>query len=235
VNTPRSRFGEAEFQAICARLSYEFTDRELIRAALTHGSSKTGALKTSYQRLEFLGDRVLGLVIAEELYRRHPRRAEGQLAPNFSLLVRAETCAEAATELGIGEHIRLGAKERIQGIAKNVFILGDVMEAILGAIYLDGGLNPARELILRLWEKRLSSRSTSVKDAKSFLQEWALGQAKQIPVYRIVAREGPDHMPNFTIGVLVEGYPEAVAQGQSKRAAEQLAAQAFLKREKIRK
>ncbi|MGE3829475.1 MAG: ribonuclease III [Parvibaculaceae bacterium] len=235
MNTPRSRFGEAEFQAICASIGYEFKDRDLIKAALTHGSSKTGTLKTSYQRLEFLGDRVLGLVIAEELYRRHPRRAEGQLAPNFSLLVRAETCAEAASELGIGEHIRLGVRERLQGVAKNVFILGDVMEAILGAIYLDGGLEPARVLILRLWEKRLASRSTSVKDAKSFLQEWALGQAKNIPAYRIIAREGPDHSPSFTIGVAVDGYEEATAQGQSKRAAEQLAAQAFLKREKIRK
>jgi ribonuclease-3 len=235
VNTPRSRFSEAEFESICACVGYEFRDRDLIKAALTHGSSKTGSLKTSYQRLEFLGDRVLGLVIAEELYRRHPRRAEGQLAPNFSLLVRAETCAEAATELGIGEFIRLGTKERLQGIAKNVFILGDVMEAILGAVYLDGGLEPARALILRLWEKRLSSRSTSVKDAKSFLQEWALARSKTIPSYRIIAREGPDHSPNFTIAVSVDGYAEAVAQGQSKRAAEQLAAQAFLKREKIRK
>jgi ribonuclease-3 len=109
------------------------------------------------------------------------------------------------------------------------------MEAILGAVYLDGGLEPARKLILRLWEKRLSSRSTSVKDAKSFLQEWALGRSKEIPTYRIIAREGPDHSPNFTIAVSVNGYAEAVAQGQSKRAAEQLAAQAFLKREKIRK
>jgi ribonuclease-3 len=235
VSTPRSRFSEAEFQLICARIGHEFRDRELIKAALTHGSSRTGTLKTSYQRLEFLGDRVLGLVIAEELYRRHPRRTEGQLAPNFSLLGRAETCAEAAAELDIGELIRLGVKERLQGIDKNVFILGDVMEAILGAVYLDGGLAPARGLILRLWEKRLSSRSTSVKDPKSFLQEWALGRSKAIPAYRIVAREGPDHSPNFTIAVSVDGHDEAVAQGQSKRAAEQLAAQVFLKREKIRK
>jgi ribonuclease-3 len=235
VTTDRTRFSDQEFQAIAALLGYTFGNRDLLKAALTHGSGRKGKANTTYQRLEFLGDRVLGLVIAEELYVRNPRKAEGALAQNFSLLVRAEACADAARELGIADHIRVGPKEKAQGMTTQTLILGDVMEAILGAMYLDGGLEPSRALIMRLWERRLSNRTKLVKDAKSFLQEWALGQAKAIPVYRIVARQGPDHLPHFTIGVTVEGFSEAVASAQSKRIGEQLAAEAFLRREKIRK
>lgn len=235
TTTDRTRFTEQEHQAIAALLGYAFNNRDLIRAALTHGSVRSGKLGTTYQRLEFLGDRVLGLVIAEELYVRNPRKAEGPLAQNFSLLVRAEACADAARELGIADHIRVGQKEKAQGMTTQKLILGDVMEAILGAMYLDGGLEPPRALIMRLWEKRLTSRTRLVKDAKSFLQEWALGQAKAIPAYRIISRDGPDHSPHFTIGVIVDGFSEAVASAQSKRIGEQLAAEAFLRREKIRK
>jgi ribonuclease-3 len=235
VTTHRTRFNEAEYQTIAALLGYTFGNRDLLKAALTHGSGRKGKTNTTYQRLEFLGDRVLGLVIAEELYVRNPRKAEGALAQNFSLLVRAEACAEAARELGIADHIRVGQKEKAQGMTTQTLILGDVMEAILGAMYIDGGLEPSRALIIRLWERRLSNRSKLIKDAKSFLQEWALGKAKAIPLYRIVAREGPDHSPHFTIGVIVEGFAEALASAQSKRIGEQLAAEAFLRREKIRK
>ncbi|MFZ5673780.1 MAG: ribonuclease III [Pseudomonadota bacterium] len=235
TNTDRTRFTDQEFQAIAALLGYTFRNRDLLKAALTHGSGRKGNTHTTYQRLEFLGDRVLGLVIAEELYVRNPRKAEGALAQNFSLLVRAEACADAARDLGISEHIRVGQKEKAQGMATQTVILGDVMESILGAMYLDGGLEPARALIMRLWEERLSSRSKLVKDAKSFLQEWALAQGKAIPAYRIVSRDGPDHSPHFTIAVTVEGFAEAIASAQSKRNGEQLAAEAFLRREKIRK
>lgn len=234
MTTDRTRFTEQEFQAIAALLGYTFRDRDLLKAALTHGSGSKGKSVTTYQRLEFLGDRVLGLVIAEELFVRNPRKAEGTLAQSFSLLVRAEACADAARDLGISEHIRVGQKEKAQGMANQTVILGDVMESILGAMYLDGGLEPARALIMRLWEERLSNRSTLVKDAKSFLQEWALALGKAIPAYRIVSREGPDHSPNFTIAVNIEGFDEAVASAQSKRNGEQLAAEAFLRREKIR-
>ncbi len=235
MTTDRTRFTEQEYQAIAALLGYTFRNRDLLKAALTHGSSRKGKLATTYQRLEFLGDRVLGLVIAEELYVRNPRKAEGPLAQNFSLLVRAEACADAARDLGISEHIRVGQKEKAQGMTTQTLILGDVMESILGAMYLDSGLEPARALIMRLWERRLSNRTKLVKDAKSYLQEWALAQAKAIPAYRIVSRDGPDHSPQFTIAVTVDGFPEAFASAQSKRIGEQLAAEAFLRRESIRK
>lgn len=235
TNSDRTRFTDQEFQAIAALLGYTFRNRDLLKAALTHGSGRKGKTNTTYQRLEFLGDRVLGLVIAEELYVRNPRKAEGALAQNFSVLVRAEACADAARDLGISEHIRVGQKEKAQGMATQTVILGDVMESILGAMYLDGGLEPARALIMRLWDERLSSRSKLVKDAKSFLQEWALAQGKAIPAYRIVSRDGPDHSPNFTIAVTIEGFAEAIASAQSKRNGEQLAAELFLRREKIRK
>jgi ribonuclease III len=235
TNSDRTRFTDQEFQAIAALLGYTFRNRDLLKAALTHGSGRKGKTNTTYQRLEFLGDRVLGLVIAEELYVRNPRKAEGALAQNFSVLVRAEACADAARDLNISEHIRVGQKEKAQGMATQTVILGDVMESILGAMYLDGGLEPARALIMRLWDERLSSRSKLVKDAKSFLQEWALAQGKAIPAYRIVSRDGPDHSPNFTIAVTIEGFAEAVASAQSKRNGEQLAAELFLRREKIRK
>lgn len=235
MTNDRTRFSDQEYQAIAALLGYTFRNRDLLKAALTHGSGRKGKTNTTYQRLEFLGDRVLGLVIAEELYVRNPRKAEGALAQNFSLLVRAEACAEAARDLGISEHIRVGQKEKAQGMATQTVILGDVMESVLGAMYLDGGLEPARALIMRLWDERLSNRTKLVKDAKSFLQEWALAQGKAIPAYRIVSREGPDHSPNFTIAVTVEGFAEEIASAQSKRNGEQLAAEAFLRREKIRK
>lgn len=235
TNSDRTRFTDQEFQAIAALLGYTFRNRDLLKAALTHGSGRKGKTNTTYQRLEFLGDRVLGLVIAEELYVRNPRKAEGALAQNFSVLVRAEACADAARDLGISEHIRVGQKEKAQGMATQTVILGDVMESILGAMYLDGGLEPARALIMRLWDERLSSRSKLVKDAKSFLQEWALAQGKAIPAYRIVSRDGPDHSPNFTIAVTIEGFAEAIASAPSKRNGEQLAAELFLRREKIRK
>lgn len=235
MTNDRTRFTDQEFQAIAALFGYNFRNRDLLKAALTHGSGRKANTNTTYQRLEFLGDRVLGLVIAEELYTRNPRKAEGALAQNFSLLVRAEACAEAARDLGVAEHIRVGLKEKAQGMANQTMILGDVMEAILGAIYLDGGLEPARSLIMRLWEERLSSRTKLIKDAKSFLQEWALAQGKAIPAYRIVSREGPDHSPSFTIAVTVEGFAEEIASAPSKRHGEQLAAEAFLRREKIRK
>ena len=235
MTTDRTRFTEQEFQAIAALLGYTFRNRDLLKAALTHGSGRKGKANTTYQRLEFLGDRVLGLVIAEELYVRNPRKAEGALAQNFSLLVRAEACADAARDLAIAEHIRVGEKEKAQGMTTQTLILGDVMESILGAMYLDGGLEPSRALIMRLWEKRLANRTKLVKDAKSYLQEWALSKAKGIPVYRIISRDGPDHSPHFTIGVTVDGFSEAAASAQSKRTGEQLAAEAFLRREKIRK
>jgi ribonuclease III len=224
------RLTEAEFELITARLGYRFRDRSLLMHALTHASS--ASQRPDYQRLEFLGDRVLALVIAEELYRRNPTKPEGALSSRFSALVSGELCAAVAREAGIGEHVRLGRRETADGIHLSVGVLGDVMEALIAAIYLDGGLEAARALILRLWEPHMKARAR--KDSKTYLQEWALGQAFAIPGYRVVSQEGPHHAPVFAVEVKVDGRPAAIGEGPTKRSAEQAAASAFLKREGIR-
>jgi ribonuclease III len=224
------RLTEAEFELITARLAHRFRDRSLLMHALTHASS--ASQRPDYQRLEFLGDRVLALVIAEELYRRNPTKPEGALSSRFSALVSGELCAAVAREAGIGEHVRLGRRETADGIHLSVGVLGDVMEALIAAIYLDGGLEAARALILRLWEPHMEARAR--KDSKTYLQEWALGQAFAIPGYRVVSQEGPHHAPVFAVEVKVDGRPAAIGEGPTKRSAEQAAASAFLKREGIR-
>jgi ribonuclease III len=224
------RLTEAEFELITARLGYRFRDRSLLMHALTHASS--ASQRPDYQRLEFLGDRVLALVIAEELYRRNPTKPEGALSSRFSALVSGELCAAVAREAGIGEHVRLGRRETADGIHLSVGVLGDVMEALIAAIYLDGGLEAARALILRLWEPHMEARAR--KDSKTYLQEWALGQAFAIPGYRVVSQDGPHHAPVFAVEVKVDGRPAAIGEGPTKRSAEQAAASAFLKREGIR-
>lgn len=224
------RLTEAEFELITARLGYRFRDRSLLMHALTHASS--ASQRPDYQRLEFLGDRVLALVIAEELYRRNPTKPEGALSSRFSALVSGELCAAVAREAGIGEHVRLGRRETADGIHLSVGVLGDVMEALIAAIYLDGGLEAARALILHLWEPHMEARAR--KDSKTYLQEWALGQAFAIPGYRVVSQEGPHHAPVFAVEVKVDGRPAAIGEGPTKRSAEQAAASAFLKREGIR-
>jgi ribonuclease-3 len=224
---------EDEFERISQRLAYTFSDHALLRRALTHASS--ARQRADYERLEFLGDRVLGLVIAEELYRRNPNHAEGQLAARFSVLVRGETCADVAREAGLSEHVRMGRRESAEGIHLKVSVLGDVMEALIAAVYLDGGLAAVRRVVLRLWEPFIQSKALNRKDSKTFLQEWALANALTIPGYRVLSQEGPHHAPNFAVEVQVHGRPGAVGQGSTKRAAEQAAATAFLEREGIRR
>jgi ribonuclease-3 len=227
------RLTEAEFELITERLGYEFLDRSLLTRALTHASSARE--RPDYERLEFLGDRVLGLVVAEELYRRNPNKSEGQLAVRFGALVSGELCAAAAREVHLNEHVRLGRREASLGINSSVTILGDVMEALIAAVYLDGGLEAARLLVLRLWKPYLETGSKLKKDSKTYLQEWALGHSLSIPGYRVVAQEGPHHAPHFSVEVQVHGRAAAIGEGSNKRAAEQAAAAAFLKREGIRK
>jgi ribonuclease-3 len=227
-----NRLTEAEFDLITERLAYEFHDRSLLKRALTHASGARN--RADYERLEFLGDRVLGLVIAEELYRRNPAKTEGELASRFSALVRGEICAAVAREACLHEHVRLGRRETADGVHLSVSVLGDVMESLIAAVYLDGGLEPARQLILRLWEPDIEAGAAHRKDSKTFLQEWALGHALSIPGYRVLSQEGPHHAPHFSVEVQVHGRPAAIGEGLSKRAAEQAAAEAFLKREGIR-
>lgn len=227
-----ARLSQAKYGLLSERLGYTFGDRALLRLALTHASNSTSS--KDYQRLEFLGDRVLGLIIAEALYRRNPGHEEGRLAPLHSSLVRGEACAQAAKLIGLQDFILLGQKEAVIRLNEYQSVLGDVMEAVIAAIYLDGGLEPARRFVLRVWEPLLAARALAGKDSKTFLQEWTLGRGLGIPLYKVTRREGPDHAPIFEIEVGVERHEPAAAMGASKRLAEQAAATAFIEREKLR-
>jgi len=227
------RFTEAKYQQIAERLGYEFKDRALVRLALTHAS--VGRASRDYERLEFLGDRVLGLIIAEKLYLDNPSHQEGHMASRHSALVRGELCAEIARIIGLQDFIQLGRKESELGVHLSSSVLGDAMEAIIAAIYLDGGLDAARSFVLRLWATSIDNKKAFRKDAKTYLQEWALAQSFAIPAYRIKGREGPDHAPMFIVEVAVGDRSPAEGEGLNKRLAEQAAAEAFLCRENLRK
>ena len=218
-----------------ARLGYKFADPELLDRALTHSSAIAPArrVEQSYQRLEFLGDRVLGLVVADMLYRRFPRATEGDLSRSLNALVRKETCAMIARELDLGSEINLGESEARSGGAEKDAILGDVMEAVLGALYIDGGLGPAFEIIERLFGEHAGQSASERADAKTTLQEWAQGRGLEPPAYVEIERTGPDHAPEFTIAVRLGDYEPLTATGPSKKLAEHKAAEAFLVREKV--
>jgi ribonuclease III len=222
----------AEFSALEKILDHRFSAPELLEAALTHGSR--AGKGQDYQRLEFLGDRVLSLVIAEALYKSHPEEAEGPLAARLSLLVRGETCAKVGLELGIQNFVILGEKEKRKGLQQTSSVLGDVVEALIGALYLEGGLDAARSLIHKGWSERLRQSPASLKDAKTFVQEWALGKAYPLPAYHVISRSGPEHAPLFTVSVMVGTLASVEGQGNSKQAAEMAAAQAFIERERLR-
>lgn len=226
------KLGAAELDALAGRLNYHFRDPALAKQALTHASGATG--RVNYERLEFLGDRVLGLVIADELFKRHPATREGSLSSQLSVLVRGETCASVARDAGLHEFIRIGRKEAAAGLHQNSTVLGDVMEALIAAIYRDSGFDAARDVVLRLWEKPLAQAGTLRKDPKTFLQEWALGRALPIPTYREIGREGPHHLPVFEMEMSLPGFTPSIGRAASKRAAEYEAAEDFLRRERIR-
>jgi len=219
--------------ALADVLGYEFRDETLLTQALTHASAVPGGERQTYQRLEFLGDSVLGLVVAGILYEAYPEADEGELSRRLAALVRMETCASVARQIGLGAFISLGAGEVQTGGRRKEAILGDVCEAIIGAIYLDGGLEPARRFISRHWAERVSEESPRLKDAKTTLQEWAHAEGHPQPIYRQLERTGPDHAPVFTISVSVNDLEPAEAKGLSKRATEQAAAEALLVREGV--
>lgn len=227
-----SRFSPARLEEISAQIGYRFTDDALLVQALTHGSTQKH--KGDYQRLEFLGDRVLGLVVAEHLFKAYPGRGEGELTAMHSGLVRGESCAAAGDTIALSDLVIIGTGERAKGMNMNRTVLGDVMEALVAAIYLDGGLEEARAFVLRTWDGLLKHPSVAMKDPKTFLQEWALARALPIPAYRIVSREGPEHEPVFVIAVEVKGKAPAEGTAKTKRGAEMDAAEQFLKREGIR-
>ena len=213
-------------EALEGRLQYHFKDRAGLLRALTHRSAVPGdqVAHESYQRHEFLGDRVLALVVADMLFSAYPREEEGDLARRLNQLVRRETCAEVAIDLDLGSVVRLGVGERQSGGRRKEAILGDVAEAVIAAIYFDGGFDAAKEFVLRNWKPRMESLSGPLRDAKTLLQEWAQGRGQGLPSYSIVDRSGPDHAPTFRVTVAIDGEAVGEGQGKSKRDAEQAAA-----------
>ena len=218
----------ADLVAFQRRLGHDFADPALLIRALTHGSLSS-ATRPDNQRLEFLGDRVLGLTIAEALLRADRGATEGQLAPRLNALVRGETCADIARQIGLGEVLKLGRSEMMTGGRRKDALLGDAMEAVIAAVYLDAGFEPARAMILRLWGDRIAGAEAAAFNAKTALQEWAQAQGMAPPRYQIAERSGPDHAPLFRITVTLDDGRQAAASGTgTKRSIEQAAAQAML-------
>jgi ribonuclease III len=219
-------------EALQERLGYRFRNADLLAQALTHvsGASAPGG---SYQRLEFLGDRVLGLAIASLLYRSFPHAPEGELSRRLSELVRRESCAEVAIAWDIGPFLKLGGGEVQSGGRKNQAILADVCEAVIGAAFIDGGFDAASGMVERAFGELLSTPRRPLRDPKSALQEWAQGRGLPTPTYMIAEQTGPNHAPKFTIRVKVTGTESGIGHGTSKRAAEQEAARSLLLREGV--
>lgn len=226
---------DADISELQKRLNYVFDDKALLRRALTHSSaiSPGRRIAESYQRLEFLGDRVLGLVVADLLFQRSPLSNEGDLSRMLNSVVRRESCAEVARNLKLGEAIFLGTSEARSGGARKEAILADVCEAIIGAIYRDGGLDKAHFFIKTTFADFLSDMDGARADAKTTLQEWAQGRGLAPPRYTEIGRSGPDHAPIFLIQVSIEGFEKASASGASKKIAEHQVAELFLRREGI--
>ncbi|MGB3244054.1 MAG: ribonuclease III [Sulfitobacter sp.] len=216
-----------DLQAFEARIGHKFTTPELLSRAVTH-ASMSSANRDDNQRLEFLGDRVLGLVMAEALLALDPSATEGQLAPRFNALVRKETCADVAREVDLGTVLKLGRSEMISGGRRKLALLGDGIEAVIAAVYLDGGFDAAKSLVLRLWGARVQSVEEDARDAKTALQEWAQARKMAPPKYVTTNRSGPDHAPVFTIAAELDNGAKASATAPSKRAAEQAAAATLL-------
>jgi len=209
------------------RLGYEFTDVSLLIEALTHSSIASESRKDN-QRLEFLGDRVLGLVMAEALLEIDQFASEGTLAPRFNALVRKEACAEVARHIDLGGVLKIGRSEMLSGGRRKDALLGDGMEAVIAAIYKDGGFEVAKRTITELWGDRIKNVKGDARDAKTMLQEWAQARGQNPPKYEIMSQSGPDHAPEFLVKVLLDSGETADATAGSKRQAEQMAAKSLL-------
>ena len=216
------------------RIGYSFADQKLLELALTHISalSRKGR-SASYQRLEFLGDHVLGLAVSDMLFRAFPKAEEGELSRRLAALVRRETCAEVARAIDLGAAIKLGVSEAKSGGRRRTAILADVCEALLGAVFVDGGYAAAAGMIERLWGECMRTPARPLRDPKTVLQEWAQARGLPTPHYREVARTGPHHDPEFRVSVELPDLHPAEGLGHSKRAAEQAAAAALLAREGV--
>jgi ribonuclease-3 len=215
---------EATGAWLAATLGRPLADEALFERALTHSSHGD----ENYERLEFLGDRVLGLVVATWLYEVFPNEPEGKLSRRFNALVARETCAEVARELAVGARLRLGKQARDDGAWESDNVLGDVVEALIGALFLDGGLGAADAFIRSAWADRVSSRDRAPKHPKSALQEWAAANDRKPPEYRLAGRTGPHHAPRFVVEVAIRNVGEASAEGASKQEAETAAAAKLL-------
>ncbi|WGF86525.1 ribonuclease III [Marinivivus vitaminiproducens] len=218
-------------ERLSACVGYRFRDPGLLSEALTHASAArraTAAGKRSNERLEFLGDRVLGLVVADMLIHRFAEEPEGSLSRRHTALVRRETLAEIAGELGLGDWLSVARSEEDTGGRSNPAILADACEALIAAIYLDGGMEPADRFIRRLWQPRLTLMIDPPRDPKTALQEWAQGRGLELPAYTVRGVTGPPHAPTFEVEVGLPGYVAVTASGSSKRAAEQAAAETLL-------
>jgi ribonuclease-3 len=219
----------ADLRAFEGRIGYRFSKPDLLIRALTHGSVSS-ATRSDNQRLEFLGDRVLGLVMATALLDHDTDASEGQLAPRFNALVRKEACADVARQIDLGAVLKLGRSEMMSGGRRKQALLGDAMEAVIAAVYRDAGYEVAGDMIRRLWGDRITKVETDARDAKTALQEWVQARGEAPPAYVERARTGPDHAPVFTIAVQLKDGSTAQATAGSKRQAEQAAASALLEK-----
>jgi len=211
------------------RLGYEFSNLSLLIEALTHSSIASDFRKDN-QRLEFLGDRVLGLVMAEALLEIDQTAPEGTLAPRFNALVRKETCAEVARQIELGGVLKIGRSEMLSGGRRKDALLGDGMEAVIAAIYKDGGFEIAKTIIIKLWGDRIKNVKIDARDAKTMLQEWAQARGQNPHNYEVISRSGPDHAPDFLVKVILASGETSEAMAGSKRQAEQMAAKALLQK-----
>ena len=223
-----------KFKELETKLGHRFKNPALLERALTHASVSGGKIaRFDNERLEFIGDRVLGLAIAEILNEQYPEASEGELARRYNRLVRGEACAKVARNIGLGAHLILSDSEADSGGRDKTTILADAAEALLGAVFIDGGFEKARTVVRKLWQEQSEPVPEVAVDAKSALQEWAQGQGLALPRYTVVSRKGPDHAPRFTAEVIIAGKAPAQGEGASKRIAEQAAATALLTREGV--
>lgn len=206
-------------------IGYHFKNESLLRTALTHSS--TGE-QENYERLEFLGDRVLGLVIATLLFKKFPKEQEGDLAKRLASLVQGKTLAELSERISLGDYIFFSNAEAASGGAKNDHILADVFEALIGALYLDGGYEYCANLIQTHWQDVLYTMRRPPQHPKTEVQEWAQGKGLPLPNYEIIAQSGPDHAPTFDVRLSVKGHPPVIAKGNSRADAEKSAARKFM-------
>ena len=214
-------------KALTEVLGHPFRKPALLEQALTHPSAAS-ASRPDNQRLEFLGDRILGLIIAEALMEAFPVAAEGELAPRFNALVRREKLAEVAEAIHLGAHLRLGRSENISGGRRKAAILADAMEAVIAALYLDGGIAPARAFVLKHWKAHIREVHAAPTDAKTRIQEWAQARGMAPPEYELADRTGPDHAPVFSVTARLETGETGEGTAKSKKLAEQEAAAALL-------